>query len=67
LCRAAGTSRRLRRLPAYHEPVPLEGLLKLGLAVSTSSTQRLPNPEALLERLLAVSLLEAFSTSAAGR
>lgn len=49
----------LRRLPAYHEPVPLEGLLKLGLAVSTSSTQRLPDPEALLERLLAVSLLEA--------
>ncbi|MBX3038591.1 MAG: tetratricopeptide repeat protein [Anaerolineales bacterium] len=41
----------LHRLPAFHEPVPMEGLLKLALD--------LPNPEFLLERLLAVSLLEA--------
>ncbi|MBE0671408.1 MAG: tetratricopeptide repeat protein [Anaerolineales bacterium] len=41
----------LHRLPAFHEPVPMEGLLKLA--------PDLPNPEALLERLLAVSLLEA--------
>ncbi len=43
----------LARLPAYQQPVPLEGILKLGLD--------LPNPEALIERLLAVSLLEAQS------
>ena len=41
----------LHRLPASHEPVPMEGLLKLA--------PDLPNPESLLERLLAVSLLEA--------
>jgi tetratricopeptide (TPR) repeat protein len=43
--------RLLARLPAYREAVPAEGLLKLGLD--------LPEPAALLERLLAVSLLEA--------
>lgn len=41
----------LHRLPAFHDPVPMEGLLKLA--------PNLPNPESLLERLLAVSLLEA--------
>lgn len=41
----------LHRLPTFHEPVPMEGLLKLA--------PDLPNPESLLERLLAVSLLEA--------
>lgn len=41
----------LARLPAYHEAVPMEGLLKLA--------PDLPNPESLLERLMAVSLLEA--------
>ena len=41
----------LARLPAYHEPVQMEGLLKLGTD--------LPGAEKLLERLLAVSLLEA--------
>lgn len=41
----------LHRLPAFREPVPMEGLLKLA--------PDLPNPESLLERLLAVSLLEA--------
>jgi len=41
----------LARLPAYHEPVPMEGLLKLG--------QDFPDAEKLLERLMAVSLLEA--------
>lgn len=41
----------LHRLPAFHEPVPMEGLLKLA--------PDLPNPESVLERLLAVSLLEA--------
>ncbi|MEW5717494.1 MAG: tetratricopeptide repeat protein [Chloroflexota bacterium] len=41
----------LQRLPAYHEPVPLEGIIKLGLD--------LPQPDALMERLLNVSLLEA--------
>jgi len=40
----------LHRLPAFHDPVPMEGLLKLA--------PDLPNPESLLERLLAVSLLE---------
>lgn len=40
----------LHRLPAFHEPVPMEGLRKLA--------PDLPNPESLLERLLAVSLLE---------
>jgi len=47
----AEAQKLLGRLPAYHEPVPLEGLVKLGLDF--------PDPEALLERLLAVSLLEA--------
>ena len=41
----------LARLPAYHEAVPMEGLLKLG--------QDFPNVESFLERLTAVSLLEA--------
>ena len=41
----------LQRLPAYQEPVPMEGILKLGLD--------LLQPEALMERLLNVSLLEA--------
>ncbi len=41
----------LQRLPAYREPVPLEGIVKLGLD--------LPDPDALMERLLNVSLLEA--------
>lgn len=41
----------LARLLAYHEAVPMEGLLKLG--------KDLPNTENLSERLLAVSLLEA--------
>ncbi|MBP6472801.1 MAG: tetratricopeptide repeat protein, partial [Chloroflexi bacterium] len=40
----------LERLRAYHVPVPVEGVLKLGLD--------LPTPEALHQRLLAVSLLE---------
>ena len=42
----------LSRLPAYQEPVPAEGLLKLGLDLSAE-------PSSLLNRLLAVSLLEA--------
>ena len=42
----------LRRLPSHSEPVPAEGLLKLGLDLPA-------DPQALLERLLAVSLLEA--------
>ncbi|MBE0671409.1 MAG: tetratricopeptide repeat protein [Anaerolineales bacterium] len=41
----------LARLPAYYEAVPIEGLLKLG--------QDFPDAETLLERLMAVSLLEA--------
>jgi tetratricopeptide (TPR) repeat protein len=41
----------LQRLPAYAEPVPREGVIKLGLD--------LPDPDAMLDRLLAVSLLEA--------
>lgn len=41
----------LERLPAYYESVPLDGLIKLGFD--------LPNPKALLERLQAVSFLEA--------
>ncbi|MBX3059229.1 MAG: CHAT domain-containing protein [Anaerolineae bacterium] len=40
----------LHRLPAYLTPVPLEGIIKLGLD--------LPQPDALLQRLLAVSLVE---------
>ncbi|HRQ39486.1 MAG TPA: tetratricopeptide repeat protein [Chloroflexota bacterium] len=40
----------LHRLPAYLTPVPREGVVKLGLD--------LPEPEALLQRLLAVSLVE---------
>lgn len=40
----------LHRLPVYDEPVPLKGLISLGLDF--------PNPEELLERLLAFSLLE---------
>lgn len=40
----------LERLPVYPVPVPLEGLVKLGLD--------LPNPEGCLQRLLDLSLLE---------
>jgi tetratricopeptide (TPR) repeat protein len=43
----------LQRLPAHYQPVPAEGILKLGLDLS-------PDPQPLLERLLAVSLLEAL-------
>jgi tetratricopeptide (TPR) repeat protein len=49
----AAAQTALRRLPAYREPVPLEGLLKL--------TLDLPDPEALIQRLLAFSLLEAHA------
>lgn len=41
----------MRRLPVYHEPVPLKGFVLLG--------PDLPEPQMLLERLLDVSLLEA--------
>ena len=41
----------LHRLPAFAEPVPVEGLIKLGLD--------LPNPQELVSRLLDVSLLGA--------
>ncbi len=41
----------LGRLPAFHEPVPAEGMIALALD--------LPNPVSLLERLFAVSLIEA--------
>jgi len=40
----------LARLPAYRTPVPMEGIVKLGLD--------LPDPERLLKKLLAVSLVE---------
>ncbi len=40
----------LARLPAYQTPVPIEGIIKLALD--------LPDPERLLEKLLAVSLVE---------
>lgn len=40
----------LRRLPTYRTPVPVEGIVKLGLD--------LPEPQRLLEGLLAVSLVE---------
>jgi hypothetical protein len=46
----ADAKQLLARLPAYREPVPAEGILKLGMD--------LPNPESFFERLLAVSLLE---------
>jgi archaellum biogenesis ATPase FlaH len=42
--------RLLERLPAYQSPVSVEGILKLSLD--------LPQPEILLKRLLAVSLVE---------
>ena len=42
----------LDRLPAYDVPVPREGLVKLALD--------LPQPEALLDRLLAASLVERY-------
>jgi tetratricopeptide (TPR) repeat protein len=45
----------LVRLPAYHEAVPMEGLLKLGEDFSDA--------KALLERLMAISLLEASYNS----
>jgi tetratricopeptide (TPR) repeat protein len=47
----------LRRLPAYHEPVPAEGILKLGMDIAGAGEVGGFKP-ALLERLLAVSLLE---------
>jgi len=53
----------LRRLPAYHEPVPEEGILKLGLdlfpAASVGATQCSAPTPAPTDALLAVSLLEA--------
>jgi len=45
--------RLLRRLPVYLTPVPAEGMLKLATDLSD-------DPEALLARLAAVSLLEAY-------
>ena len=51
----ADAKKLLARLPAYHEAVPKEGLLKLG--------QDFPDAETLLERLIAVSLLEASYNS----
>ena len=47
----------LARLPAHYAPAPAEGLLKLGLDLAD-------DPRPLLERLLAVSLLEAQSEPA---
>ena len=47
-----GAKTFLSRLPAHQEPVPAEGMLKLGLNLPE-------DPQTLLERLLAVSLLEA--------
>jgi tetratricopeptide (TPR) repeat protein len=44
----------LARLPAYYEPVPAEGMIKLGIDLPE-------DPQPLLDRLLAVSLLEAQS------
>ena len=46
----ADAQKLLQRLPAYQEPVPEEGILKLALDLQNDS---------LVERLLAVSLLEA--------
>jgi len=46
----------LRRLPAYREPVPAEGILKL--ALDLPGAERRSAPADVLERLLAVSLLE---------
>ncbi|MCE7918099.1 MAG: hypothetical protein DPW21_08150, partial [Anaerolineae bacterium] len=48
---SADAQKLLARLPAYREPVPREGLLKLGVD--------LPDANALLEQIIAVSLLEA--------
>src|SRR5690606_37898380 len=42
----------LARLHVFQEPVPAEGMIKLGLDLA-------PDPQTLLERLLTVSLLEA--------
>jgi tetratricopeptide (TPR) repeat protein len=50
-CLSDDAKKLLARLPAYHEAVPMEGLLKLGADF--------PEAESLLERLMAVSLLEA--------
>lgn len=41
----------LRRLPAYQSPVPVEGIIKIGLDLSQE-------PDELLRRLLDVSLVE---------
>ena len=43
----------LTRLPAHQDPVPAEGMIKLGLDLPEE------DPQSLLERLLAVSLVEA--------
>lgn len=54
----------LRRLPAYREPVPAEGILKLALDLAGAErrngvrAERRSAPTEILERLLAVSLLE---------
>jgi len=49
----------LRRLPAYREPVPAEGILKLAMDLPVGAERRSAlTSSALLERLLAVSLLE---------
>jgi tetratricopeptide (TPR) repeat protein len=48
--RTDGERALLERLPAYRTPVPVEGIVKLALD--------LPEPECLLEGLLAVSLVE---------
>ena len=55
----------LRRLPAYHEPVPAEGILKLALAGAERRSAL--TSSALLERLLAVSLLEVSVPARVGR
>jgi len=49
----------LKRLPAYHEPVPEEGILKLGLDLfdpARAGVKPAPTP---MDALLSVSLLEA--------
>ena len=42
----------LARLPAFQQPVPIEGIVKLGLDINQS-------PEAILKHLVAVSLVES--------
>ncbi|MEZ4643829.1 MAG: CHAT domain-containing protein [Chloroflexota bacterium] len=48
---AADARQLLHRLPAYQTPVPIEGIVKLGLDMDT-------RPETALAQLLAVSLVE---------